>query len=141
MMPEILAEYFSALARLKAGCPERIEKSVQISKDAVSLEAGRKKGTIKKSRAIFRDLILAIEAAAAEQSYHQKRADRLPLLKEEAAKYRELWEEALSREISLVNQLWRERREWALEKQALTGKKVSVIHDYQHHWKDDGAAT
>lgn len=138
-MPEILAEYFSALARLKVGSPERIEKCVKISKDAVSLEAGRKKGTIKKSRAIFRDLILAIEAAAAEQSYHQKRTDPLPLLKEEVAKYRELWEEALSREISLVNQLWRERREWALEKQMLTGKKVSVIHDCQRHSKDGDA--
>lgn len=140
-MSEILKEYFSALARLKAGCPERIEKSFQISKDAVSLEAGRKKGTIKKSRAIFRDLILAIEAAAAEQSYHQRHADQLPLLKEEAAKYRELWEEALSREISLVKQLWRERREWALEKQALTGKKLSVVHDCQRHSMDGGTDT
>lgn len=26
-MPEILAEYFSALARLKAGSPERVEES------------------------------------------------------------------------------------------------------------------
>jgi hypothetical protein len=136
MMSEILAEYFSALARLKARCPERIEKSVQISRDAVSLEAGRKKGTIKKSRPIFRDLILAIDAAAAEQSYHQKHTDQRPLLKEELAKYRELWEEALSREISLVNQLWRERREWALEKQALTGKTMSIIHSFQRQDSD-----
>lgn len=140
-MPEILAEYFSALARLKAGSPERVEESVQISKDAVSLEAGRKKGTIKKSRPIFRDLILAIDAAAAEQLYQKKNTDQRPLLKEEAAKYRALWEEALSREISLVNQLWRERREWALEKQALTGKKVRLIPSHQRGIEEeDGGA-
>lgn len=135
-MSEILAEYFSALARLKAGFPERVEKSVLISKDAVSLEAGRKKGTIKKSRPIFRDLIVAIDAAAAEQSYQQRHTDQRPFLREEVAKYRELWEEALSREISLVNQLWRERREWALEKQALTGKKISIIHSFQRQDSD-----
>ena len=53
MMPEILAEYFSALARLKAGSPERVEESVQISKDAVSLEAGRKKRDDKKIASNF----------------------------------------------------------------------------------------
>jgi len=127
-MSETLKNYYDALERLKCGRPLRGAKGVKITNDAVSLEAGRKKGTIKKSRVIFKDLIDAInEASAFRLAPKELNAEQLSLAKEEIVKYRILWEEALGREVSLINQLWRERDEWAREKSALTGEKVSSI--------------
>jgi hypothetical protein len=127
-MSDILQEYFNALDRLKEGRPERVPKGTKITNDSVSLEAGRKKGTIKRSRPIFRDLIEAIDAAAAGKAKPQDDLkEQLAAAKAEAQKYRRLWEEALSREVSLVKQLWDERKEWTAEKSALTGEKVASI--------------
>lgn len=127
-MTSVLKDYFEALERLKKGRPIRVPKGSRITNDSVSLEAGRKKGTIKKSRPIFSDLILAIESAAKETSKPQDdMRGRLDDARAEAAKYRALWEEALSREVSLVKQLWDERQAWAQEKAALTGEKVTSI--------------
>jgi hypothetical protein len=125
---DILEDYFMALDRLINGQPIRVDTGTKISKDAVALEAGRKKGTIKKSRPVFHDLIIAIDAAAlASSKPMEKDKEKLVHAKAEAAKYRRLWEEALVREISLVKQLWSERGDWAAEKAALTGEKVTAI--------------
>ena len=105
-MPNILNDYFEALERLKRGKPDNVAKGTKITNDSVSLEAGRKKGTIKKSRPIFSDLIEAIDAAAkAEAKPRDEMRGRLGEAKAEAARYRVLWEEALAREVSLVKQL------------------------------------
>jgi hypothetical protein len=131
-MSDIIQDYFSALRRLKEGRPTVIAKGSKITNDSVSLEAGRKKGTIKKSRPIFHDLIVAINAAASvDSSPHEKLKEQLSSEKGEAKRYRVLWEEALSREISLVKQLWNERADWASEKAALTGEKVASIRSRQ----------
>lgn len=125
---DILDDYFNALDRLIKGKPKRVDVGTKISKDAVALEAGRKKGTIKKSRPVFHDLIIAIDAAASAKSDPvEKKKEQLSQAKAEAKKYRSLWEEALAREISLVKQLWSERADWAAEKAALTGEKVTAI--------------
>lgn len=127
-MSEILGEYFAALERLKIGRPVNVPKGTRITNDSVSLEAGRKKGTIKKSRAVFSDLIKAIDEAAKSQSKpHDEVQARLDATKAEVARYRALWEEALAREVSLVRQLWDEREVWATERAALTGSKVTLI--------------
>ena len=126
-MSDALNEYYLALERLKNGSPERVAKGTKINNDAVSLEAGRKKGTIKRSRPVFDDLIIAISAASLESRPESVHKEQLALAKAETAKYRVLWEEALAREVSLVKQLWSERAEWAAEKSALTGEKVSSI--------------
>lgn len=127
-MPNILNDYFEALERLKRGKPDNVAKGTKITNDSVSLEAGRKKGTIKKSRPIFSDLIEAIDAAAkAEAKPRDEMRGRLGEAKAEAARYRVLWEEALAREVSLVKQLWDEREAWAKERAALTGGKVTPI--------------
>lgn len=127
-MPDILQDYFNALERLRKGCPDRVPKGTKITNDSVSLEAGRKKGTIKKSRPIFSDLIAAISATAEERAKPKDDLkEQLAAAKAEAQKYRTLWEEALTREVSLVKQLWDERKEWAAEQSALTGEKVSLI--------------
>lgn len=127
-MPDILRDYFEALERLKRGKPVKVATGTKITNDSVSLEAGRKKGTIKKSRPIFSDLIEAIDTAAkADAKPRDEMKERLHEAKVEAARYRALWEEAIAREVSLVKQLWDEREAWAGERVALTGGKVTPI--------------
>ena len=59
-----LQDYFDALERLKNNKTINVPLGTKISNDAVSLEAGRKKGTIKKSRPQFAELIAKIDTAA-----------------------------------------------------------------------------
>ena len=59
-----LNEYYAALERLKANKPTLLAKGSAINNDTVALEAGRKRGSIKKSR--HAALIDAIEQAAQE---------------------------------------------------------------------------
>lgn len=127
-MADILKDYFDALERLKNGRPDNVPKGTKINNDSVSLEAGRKKGTIKRSRPIFGPLIAAIELAAKENSDPIDEAkERLIKAKAEATRYRKRWEESLCREVSLFKQLWDEREAWAKKEAALTGHKVSSI--------------
>lgn len=128
-MSDVLQDYREALERLKKGRPTLVPKGTKITNDSVSLEAGRKKGTIKRARPLFKDLIEEIDAAAAEQSKPQdQQKAKIDELKAEVIKYRTLWEEALTREVSLVKQLWDERQEWAQREAALTGEKVTAIN-------------
>ena len=60
----VLNEYYAALERLKANKPTLLAKGSAINNDTVALEAGRKRGSIKKSR--HAALIDAIEQAAQE---------------------------------------------------------------------------
>ncbi|KVT54008.1 hypothetical protein WK55_21990 [Burkholderia ubonensis] len=120
-MRNALTEYFEALQRLMDDCPRIVPKGTKITNDAVSLEAGRGKGSIKKSRPLFAELIEAIDDAAAEQSDPQvEMKARLKAAKSEIAKYRSLWEEALAREVSLLSELYEVRRALA----NLTGDRV-----------------
>ena len=59
-----LNEYYAALERLKANKPIVLAKGSAINNDTVALEAGRKRGSIKKSR--HAALVEAIELAAQE---------------------------------------------------------------------------
>lgn len=63
-----LNDYYAALERLKANKPTILPKGSAINNDTVALEAGRKRGSIKKSR--HAALVQAIEQAAqaAEQN-------------------------------------------------------------------------
>lgn len=127
-MPDILKDYFDALERLKKGKPIIVSKRAKITNDSVSLEAGRKKGSIKKSRPVFSGLINAIDLAASTEAKPENEArERLDAAKANVDFYRRLWEEALAREVSLLKQLWDEREEWAKERAALTGEKVTLI--------------
>lgn len=127
-MAYILKDYFDALDRLKCGKPVNVPKGTKLTNDAVSLEAGRKKGTIKKSRPVFSGLIEAIEAAAkAESKPQDEMRERLDQAKADAARYRALWEGALAREVSLVKELWDAREAWAKERDAITSGKVTTI--------------
>jgi len=107
MNEDNLTEYRTALNRLKDGQPKIVPKGTKITRDAVSLEAGRGKGSIKKSRPIFSQLIADIEAAAAEQSLPKRRVEQQSdRLKSEIKDLRIQLDAALSREMSLVYELF-----------------------------------
>lgn len=106
-MSDTLNVYFEALERLKKGRPTSVPKGTRITNDAVAIEAGRGKGSIKKSRAVFRALIEAIAQAAEEQAKSTDKAtEQLLSAKADAKKYRKLWEEALGREVSLLREVY-----------------------------------
>ena len=97
-MADVLSEYLVALERLKSGRTLHVPQGTKITNDAVAMEAGRGKGSIKKSRLIFSDLIAAIKVAATEQSEPDTvRKNRLENTKQEVLKYRALYEAGLAR--------------------------------------------
>jgi len=116
-----LDEYFAALARIKHGKPRIIPKGTRITNDAVSVEAGRNKGSIKKSRSIFSDLILAIGQASEEQAKPQnEHKERLEKVRGDANSLRRQLEAAQGREMSLLQELYETRKRLA----ELTGEKI-----------------
>jgi len=116
-----LDEYFAALDRLIKGTSQILPKGTKITNDAVALEAGRGKGSIKKGRATFADLIEAIRAAADEQSKPKNdQKDRLSRAKTTGDHYKRELEAALAREISLLYELFDVKKKLA----KLTGGMV-----------------
>ena len=99
-------EYWEALARLKDDKPIRIAKRGKINKDAVALEAGRKRGSIKKSRQTFIDLIAAIDLAALEtMQIEPDLSEKLEKERSQKSNYRDLYQKALNRELMLLSRL------------------------------------
>ena len=123
-MDNILSGYFSALDRLKRNKPIRVPKGTKITNDSVALEAGKKKGTIKRSRAIYAVLIEEITQAKRQSEESHKPADQeLKEAKLLARKYKNLWEEAIQREISLLH----ENHELKEERSLVLQGKVTKI--------------
>lgn len=123
---EMLAEYFGALDRLKAGHPLRVPKGTRISKDAVALESGRGKGSIKKSRTVFTQLIQAIESAASEQenwSAEKVIKEKLLRAKEARDQHRAELDKALA---SLVSRIY-EVHELKAQVRVLQGKVDTLM--------------
>lgn len=128
MTTQPLDEYFAALGRLQAGRPQRVPRGTRITNDAVALEAGRGKGSIKKSRTVFSDLIAAIDAAAAEQS--KPKTDekaKLAKTKGQMAQLRKSLEDALGREVALLRELYETKKKLS----ELTGGKVVPLRSAQ----------
>ena len=123
-MTDSFLEYYEALERLKKDTPMRVLKGNKITNDAVSLEAGRGKGSIKKSRPIFADLIVAIQIASEQQMLVVNTQDKkIEKLKLELDQCRKELEAALAREVSLLYELYEVKKEINL----LTGAKVIPI--------------
>ena len=121
MVKDSLSDYVDALERLKEGKPVVVPKGTKITKDAVALEAGRGKGSIKKSRAVFSDLIEAIdEAAKAQASPETARKDQLARVKSKAEQYRTELDAALGRELCLLREIFELKKEL----KRLTGKNI-----------------
>lgn len=97
-------KYLEALARLKA-------RGVPINNDAVAKEAGSGKGSIKKSRPGYAALIAAIEQAALDQKQARAAADPAPQLKQQLATLQQRLDNALEREVCLLNEVYHLREE------------------------------
>jgi len=127
---------FDALHRLVTNRPNIVPKNTPITLDAVALEAGYKKGAIRRARESNTILIESIDAAASEQANKRSntKSDKVLIEKvrskhREVLKFKALYEESLAREISLIKQLWEERAEWAKLNQSMTGEKIVSFYE------------
>lgn len=130
----VLDAYFLALERLKSGNTIVMPVGSKITNDAVSLEAGRAKGSIKRSRGKFSLLIEEITKAAQEQKKASGgQTESLVAARTQAAQWRRELDAALAREVSLLRELLNLKRELAL----LKGGKVVPIRGIEREGKHD----
>jgi len=107
-MIDAMTDYYAALERLKK------RKGTRINNDTVAIEAGRKKGSIKKSRPQFIGLIAAIDAANAVAGRPKLEfTERLNRAKGDAKDLQAQLDESLARELALLHQVFRLRKELA----------------------------
>ena len=97
-------KYREALERLKA-------RGETINNDAVAKEAGSGKGSIKKSRPGYGDLISAIEQAALEQKQAKAASDPTPQLRQQIATLQQRLDSSLEREVCLLHEVYQLREE------------------------------
>ena len=129
-MTDSFLDYYEALERLKINNPLRVPKGTKITNDAVSLEAGRGKGSIKRSRPIFSDLLVAIQLASEQQtSTVNVQENKIKKLKTQLDQCHKELEAALSREVSLLYELYELKKEINL----LTGAKIIPIRSSKDH--------
>lgn len=101
-----ISEYYEALERLLSGKPEVLSKGGKINLDTVALEAGRKRGSIKKSRSTFAGLIADIEAVARQsEPIDRKLPEQLKKTKLELKELKLRYLHSINREIMLSNRL------------------------------------
>jgi hypothetical protein len=99
-MSEPMSDYYAALERLK-------QRRAKINNDAVALEAGRKKGSIKKSRPQFAQLIADIDQANREVAAAlTEPTAKLERVKSEKKTLEQELDDALEREIALLKELF-----------------------------------
>ena len=124
-MNNTLQEYFEALERLKSNKPINVPKNSKINNDTVALEAGRKRGSIKKSREIFTELIEAINNASRESTAkHDKLESKIFKLKKDVEKYKDMYEKALNRELMYIERINE------LEKQLQKKNSISLNNEF-----------
>lgn len=119
-MSKAAEEYRAAFERLKAGKPNIVSKADPINElDTVALEAGKKKGSLRK--ALHHKLCGEILGYAVKETELQKEIR----LKEEYRKERDLkheyWSQALGRELMLLTRIEQLEKEIARIKQAYPG--------------------
>ena len=101
-----LEEYYEALNRLINNNPVNVPKDTKINKDTVALEAGRKRGSIKKSREVFSELIEAIKKASEDKSKNtSQHIEQITKIKDKMNNFKHLYEEALNRELMYIERI------------------------------------
>lgn len=101
-----MKEYYDALDRLMRNCPIRVPIGSKINNDTVALEAGKKRGSIKKSREVFWDLIDKIKEINNTNNAPIKASNKkMKKYKDQTEKYRKLYEEALNRELMMLERI------------------------------------
>jgi len=105
-MNGMLKDYYEALERLKNNSSINVPIGTKITNDAVSIEAGRKKGTIKKSREIFAELIDEIKKYSdIEKAPKEECKAQIEKWKLKFKEYKELYEKALNRELMMIERI------------------------------------
>ena len=117
----VLDDYWDALERLRSDQPMRVPRGSAINNDTVAIEAGRKRGSIKKSRSSFSELINAIAVASTQEQSTPSATDKLKVEKLAKNDYRERYHQALNRELMLIERVAQ------LEKEIVRLKKVVPI--------------
>ena len=92
-------QYFAALARLEA-------RGAPISNDAVALEAGKGRGSIKKGRPAHAKLVEAIDKANKAQTEAKVAANPVPGLRDQIERLTKRLDHSLEREVALLNELY-----------------------------------
>ncbi|MCV2351791.1 hypothetical protein [Paucibacter sp. Y2R2-4] len=92
-------KYYAALERLVA-------RGDPINNDTVAIEAGSGRGSIKKSRPAYAELIAAIDAAAKSQSEAKLAADPVPGLRQDIESLTRRLDQALERELCLLEEVY-----------------------------------
>jgi hypothetical protein len=119
-----LKEYFEALERLITRKSTKVPPGTKITNDAVSLEAGQKKGTIKKSRPQFQELIKSIEVAAASKNNPERdQARKLEGAKENVRVLQVQLGASRERELSLISEIHQLKHDLSI----LTNQKIIPI--------------
>ncbi len=103
-MSRFINECMEALERLKQNKPLIIQKGSRINLDTVALEAGKNRSSIRKDR--YPELYAIIqEAEQNDLTPRQQDAVKLEKIKFERDRYKKLYEEAIGRELMLVDRL------------------------------------
>lgn len=118
-------KYYEALKRL-------VERGAKINCDTVALEAGSGRGSIKKSRPAYAQLILDIEAAALKQAETKAEADPVTALQEENKNLVQLLDGALEREAALLSEVYDLRENVRQLREQLFKKGLVVVHGHQN---------
>jgi len=105
----MLLDYWQALDRLVKDQAVRAPKGSPINNDTVAMEAGKSKGSIKKSRAVFSELIAAIESASRDRVIPSENTkmlkDKIKALRLEINTVKQSHAESLARELMLIQQI------------------------------------
>lgn len=125
-MTKAITEYYDALERLKKDKPIIVKRGTKIGNDTVALEAGRSRGSIKKSRHEHTDLIKDI-AKAAEQENKPKKENNLRIekLTSERNYYKEEYHKSVGRELMLIDRLAELEKE--IKEKEYIPKTVQII--------------
>lgn len=103
-MSRFINECMEALERLKQNKPLIIQKGYRINLDTVALEAGKNRSSIRKDR--YPELYAIIqEAEQNDLTPRQQDAVKIEKIKFERDRYKKLYEEAIGRELMLVDRL------------------------------------
>jgi hypothetical protein len=116
MERKAIDDYYDALQRLIDNKPLNIPIGSKINKDNVALEACRKRGSIKKSRQVFDQLIDDILNAEEKRTQGtRKLQDKLEQTKQDKVTTETLYNESLNRELmylETINELEKEIKKY-----------------------------
>lgn len=124
-------KYFEALQRL-------IDRGNKISNDTVAMEAGSGRGSIKKSRPAYGDLIAAIDMAASKQAAATVQTDPAPALQQEKNNLVQRLDAALERELALLSEVYNLREELRQLREKLPNKGLVMAHNPGSHMHQYG---